>query len=225
MCNSHAVSVGDILEHNDDKTNHIILSIAQIDKSARCIHIYITKYEESMSYSELNKLYKQVSNGLIIEEIIVNANIWEKNIRNTLEKESLSKSDANEQIKSLKTMAQNLVKDGFNSIDKVEHVENVVTTINNYTYTGTTRNITTNIILPVNTNGNIVTLCTNKDCKESIIYDTSTGIYKIVAATKGGARTTRKHTRSRVHAPTRKSSRSLPQTWEADKGESQTELL
>jgi ubiquitin C-terminal hydrolase len=44
-------------------------------------------------------------------------------------------------------------------------------------------------------------------------------------AAVGGARTTRKHARSRVHAPTRKSSRSSPQTWEADKGESQTELL
>jgi ubiquitin C-terminal hydrolase len=44
-------------------------------------------------------------------------------------------------------------------------------------------------------------------------------------AAVGGARMTRKHARSRVHAPTRKSSRSSRQTLEADKGESQTELL
>ena len=50
-------------------------------------------------------------------------------------------------------------------------------------------------------------------------------LYRRVHPAVGGARTTRKHARSRVHAPTRKSSRSLPQTWEADKGESQTELL
>jgi len=50
-------------------------------------------------------------------------------------------------------------------------------------------------------------------------------LYRRVPAAVGGARTTRKRARSRVHAPTRKSSRSSRQTLEADKGESQTELL
>jgi len=50
-------------------------------------------------------------------------------------------------------------------------------------------------------------------------------LYEDINTTVGGARTTRKQARSRVHAPTRKSSRSSRQTLEADKGESQTELL
>jgi hypothetical protein len=50
-------------------------------------------------------------------------------------------------------------------------------------------------------------------------------LYRRVPPAVGGARTTRKQARSRVHAPTRKSSRSSRQTLEADKGESQTELL
>ena len=225
MCKDHSLKEGDILEHNTNKINHIILSFEHNDTTGECKYIYITKYKNNMSDSELNTLYKQVSNGLIIQERIVNEKTWEENLRKGLDKQPGTSDFKNNFVQTQKKFAKNLVDQGFESIDKLEHVENIVTTINNYTYTGTTRNITTNIILPVNTNGNIVTLCTNKDCKESIIYDTSTGIYKIVAATKGGARSSRKHARSRVHAPTRKSSRSLPQTWEADKGESQTELL